>query len=136
MEHQIENMRLKLSHFCSLTQELHEKSNDIEPIMSLITQLGNMIYSLEDKIDEKKNDTKCKHTDKRETEESSLNKSIIELKMENEDLRTLNHETHCRIRNIEEQLKEMQADVNDNSTDEDENVDQMIEEKRARMLTI
>ena len=68
--------------------------------------------------------------------QSSLNRSIIELKTEIEDIRTLTHQTHCRIRTIEEQLEDMQADVSDNSTDEDENDDQMIEENRARMLII
>ena len=56
--------------------------------------------------------------------------------MEIENLRTLNNETHCRIRTIEERLEEMQTDVSDNSTDEDENDDQMIEENRARMVII
>ena len=79
-----------------------------------------MIYSLDDKIEEIKNDTNCQHTDTRESEESSLNKSIIELRTEIEELRIVNHETHCRIRNVEEQIEEMQADDSDNSADEND----------------
>ena len=108
LEFKIENMTLQLNHFCSLTQEVYEKISEIGLIKSQITQLGNMIYSLEDKMEEVKNDDDGEHTDKRESEESSLSKSITELKSDIEDLRTLNQETHCRIRNVEDQIEEMQ----------------------------
>ena len=133
LEHEIENIKRQLNSFCSLTQEAHEKVEDIE---DQVTQQAEIMYTLKENFEETKNDTKCKHRDKRETDECSLKNSIIEIKSDMEDLRTLNNETHCRIRNIEEQLEAMHAEESENSTDEDENDEQIAEENRARMLII
>ena len=135
LEHEIKNMRLQLNTFCSFAQEAHESISDIESIKSHITQLGDMTYKLEDKIENVQHITKDDNAVKRNTEESSLQTSIIELKSDIEDLRTLNQETHCRIRTVEEQIEEMQADECDDSSDEIELEEQMLENK-ARMLII
>ena len=95
-----------------------------------------MTYRLEDKIENVQNNTKDDNAEKKKAEESYLKTAIIELKTEIEDLITLNQETYCRIRTVEEQIEEMQGDESDNSTDDDELDEQMLEENKAKMLII
>ena len=40
----MENIRSQLNAFCSLTQEVHEKMNDIETVKSQVRQSADMIY--------------------------------------------------------------------------------------------
>ena len=122
LEYEIQSLRAQVNSFCSLTQEAHEKFEDIETLKAQVTQLADKTYTLEENIEEaKKYSNDFESINWAQIEESLLKKSIDELKSEIEVLRTLNQETHYRIRLLEEEYEESQAnESNDQESEEDQ----------------
>ena len=87
-----------------------------------IKQLADIIYTLEENIEEAMKDcSDIVSTNRAQNEESVLKKSIGELKSDIEVLSTRNQETHLRIRLLEEECEESQANESiEEESEEDE----------------
>ena len=91
----MENIRSQLNAFCSLTQEVHEKINDIETIKSQVRQAADKIYAVQDNVEELNKGTFMNNTTvSSQHEEYTLMSEITQLKRYMEDLKNLNTETH------------------------------------------